>query len=50
MVIGAFGGHYGSQAGWAVVRDYIAKHILAARERSMSGRSLAGRKNFAILD
>ena len=30
MVIGAFGGNYGSQTGWAVVREYIPKYILAA--------------------
>jgi CubicO group peptidase (beta-lactamase class C family) len=30
MVIGAFGGNYGSQAGWAVVREYIPKYVLPA--------------------
>ena len=30
MVIGAFGGNYGSQAGWSVVREYIPRYILGA--------------------
>jgi CubicO group peptidase (beta-lactamase class C family) len=30
MVIGAFGGNYGGQTGWSVVRDYIPKYVLPA--------------------
>lgn len=30
MVIGAFGGNYGSQTGWQVLREHIPKYILTA--------------------